>query len=264
MNRGGQPEDHAGDQRDSEREGQHPQIHRDLVEPRDGDGGRSPDDGNDGPGDGDAAGRAEDREDHTFDEKLAHQAHATGAERSPDRHLAFARDGLRQLQIGDVGASEQQQESDRSEEQPELAANVFSDDRVGEAFDPAAPLPVRLGIQPRQLGRDADHVRVGLRDADAGLEPTEGEQQVVAAIRRRIGGERDPEVARNVAVPFRHHARDSVGNAVEIDRLSHHRRVAAEEALPDALAEEDDVRVAARLVLLDPVRRAGDRALAEE
>ena len=69
---------------------------------------------------------AGERQQDALGQELAQQPAAAGANRHPDRHLARARRAAGQLQVGDVGARDEQQERDRAEQQlqagPHLAA----------------------------------------------------------------------------------------------------------------------------------------------
>ena len=125
---GTRPKSDPGEHRDAEREEQHGHVDRDarLVghvelrhQRRRSSGSRrrrraTPSD------------TADEREQHAFGQQLPQQPPASGANRHPDRHLSRSRRAARQLQIGDVGAGDEQQEGDSAEQQlqagPHLAA----------------------------------------------------------------------------------------------------------------------------------------------
>ncbi len=69
---------------------------------------------------------AGERQQDALGQQLPQQAAAAGANRHPNRHLARPRGAARQLEIGDVGTRDEEQERDRAEEQlqagPHLAA----------------------------------------------------------------------------------------------------------------------------------------------
>ena len=56
---------------------------------------------------------AKQREQHAFRQKLADNAHASGAESEAHRHFLATRGGAGEHQAGDVGAGDEQDDSDR-------------------------------------------------------------------------------------------------------------------------------------------------------
>ena len=67
---------------------------------------------------------AGEREQDALGQELTQQPAAAGANRHPDGHLARPRGAARQLQVGDVGARDEEQERDRAEEQPQAGPHL--------------------------------------------------------------------------------------------------------------------------------------------
>jgi hypothetical protein len=61
----------------------------------------------------------DDGDDRAFDEELLNQASLAGPDRQPQRHLAFARGGSRQIEIRDVRPGDQQDERGNCHQNPE-------------------------------------------------------------------------------------------------------------------------------------------------
>ena len=66
-----------------------------------------------------AEGSTDDAEDDTFDEELADDTPARGAERGADGHLTLAGDGAAQHHVGDVGAGNEENESNGGQHEEE-------------------------------------------------------------------------------------------------------------------------------------------------
>ena len=69
--------------------------------------------------------RANATEQQTFREQLRDESSAAGAERLADRHFFLARRGAGQHQVGDVRASNQQDETDRGEHHQQIASQIL-------------------------------------------------------------------------------------------------------------------------------------------
>ena len=197
-----------------------------------------------------ADGAARRGEQQALDQELAHDPPRARAEAGAHGDLTPAGGGSRQQQVGDVGAGDQQHGADgaQDEEQrrPHLARQLLrqrfgDDDRfrrlVGIARGLAPALEAEVVAEPR-------HLAPGVVDA-ASLAQAAQHRVAPAVGARGVGPEWDPQLgpAREVEAG-RHHTHDGEGIAVENERLADDLRVAAEAALPQAVAQQgDDVPV---------------------
>ena len=69
------------------------------------------------------------RNQQTFRQQLPHQLPSSGADRKADRHFARPRRRPGELEVGDIGASDQQQESDGAKEQLQAALHLATGGR---------------------------------------------------------------------------------------------------------------------------------------
>ena len=168
---GDDPGEEAGDERQACGGGEHPEIHRDVRDSRDAFGHRALQNLHRPPREDDRQDRAGDGEQQALGEELPNQAPAAGAERGPDRHLALARARAREQQVRDVGAGNQQHDADRAEQhqhpRPRAGGNEVIVERTHA--DRAALVRRRVGLLDG--GGDLVHLRLRLRDGDAGLQP---------------------------------------------------------------------------------------------
>ena len=111
---------------------------------------------------------AEAREQHAFGEKLANDAQVAGAQSRANGKFARAAHGARQKKIGDIGAGNQQQETDGGEQQEEEWLDI-ADDVFLHGNDGDAKVFVGLRICGREILRDAIHVGPRLRERNARL-----------------------------------------------------------------------------------------------
>ncbi len=125
----------------------------------------------------DAAGE---REDQAFGEELAEQAGASGAERGANGDLALASGIAREKKAGDIGASNQENQGDRADEDHECRAHV-ADENVLQRIEPHAPSGVGDGILRGEVSGDGVEFGLSLRDGDAGLEQADGTEEMRAA-----------------------------------------------------------------------------------
>ena len=263
-------EDHAGQQRDTGGEEENPEIDCGAGDARDA---RRVPPGHElhaqvrqaEPGDG-----ADAREDQALGQQLPQHAKTPGAERGTKGNLALARFGPRQQQVGDVGAGDEQQEADRTEEQPDRAAHR-ADDFIGQRQRHRVELHLhRVEAFGRHRAGDAMQFVGGLRHRRAGREPRRGEQPVTAVVGRvRIHLERDPQLARlgileirRQREPRRHHADDLVALAVDQDAAADDRRIRRVAAVPHPESENDHPRTAWQ-VFLGRERTADERGRTE-
>ncbi len=127
--RGEERREQGGDGGDSGEGGENGPMHGDRVGAGDGAGGEFVDEAESALGEGQAANAAEQAEDTAFGEHLADEPGAAGAESNADTELLLAAESAGEQEIGDVGASDEEDEreggykrvergADRSGEQP--------------------------------------------------------------------------------------------------------------------------------------------------
>ena len=97
---------------------------------------------------------------HGFRQELADQARASGAERTAHAHLAAARRGAREQQVGEVHAGDQQDESHGRRERQQRRANAAHDGFLQAA---EGGVPPGIGIGKLLFGARRDGVEIGLR-----------------------------------------------------------------------------------------------------
>ena len=196
-----------------------------------------------------ADGGAGARQQDAFRQHLPDETQPAGAERRAHGELALSRDGAREQQIGDVRAREQQHHAD--------CGQCDQRHRRGLKRFPEPPHLEQLGAQPavrlRIVGFPPVHhgVELGLCAlvARLGLQPRDRHD------RRRTGSPRQRvrralesgprftlEIEDRELESPRHHAHDRVRRAVEHHDAADNRWVAAEAALPQSVAEQDDTR----------------------
>ena len=208
----------------------------------------------------DAAG---DGEDDAFGEELADDAGAACSHSGADGELALAAGGADEEEIGDVGAGDEEDEADGSEENEEGGARV-ADDRVAERLDAEAGFWVGERIAAAELIVTEFELGVGLGEGDAGFETGGGHEVMTLVGAVGIDLEGEPEVGNGIGDEgFSDDAEDGVGLVAERERGADNVGVAAELALPEAVADDDEVAAVGGILL----RREGaaeDDGRAEE
>jgi len=127
----------------------------------------------------DAGESANHAEDERLAEELAHEARTAGAERGADGNFARARCRPREQKIGDVGARNQKDEADGTE-QDEQGCLHFTDEKIAQRYHANRPAVVVLGIIFREPRGDGVELGFGLRRVHARLDAA-GERQPVTA-----------------------------------------------------------------------------------
>jgi hypothetical protein len=220
--------------------------------------------GHAGDGEHGANRAAGDSDDGALGEHLSREASASGAQGDADGELAVPRRSTSEHQVGDVGARNEEHEAAGAEHDEERSGEVAGEvlaDR-DELRDPPPVVPGELGREPR---RDRVEIGAGLGDGDAGAEPPDraGVDAVAVRLAHRIGDERDPQLAAiRKAEPRGHDPDDGMRGSVDRDRAAE-QVGAAEAALPEPVAEDDDVRSAV-LLLLGTEGAADQRLHAEQ
>src|ERR1051325_258219 len=96
----------------------------DLIGPRQAVGGQRENRVQSPPADGDTKNAAAEGEHHALGQQLADQSSAFGAKCGADRELATTARGTREEQVGNVGAGDEQDESDGAEHDLEGGPNA--------------------------------------------------------------------------------------------------------------------------------------------
>ena len=165
-----------------------------------------------------------------------------GAQRGPDRHLAAAPRGAGEQKVCDVGAGDEQHQSDRARKRENRRPRA-ADHPLVKRLEADARVVVLL-MQPLQPHGDAVHVRGRLLERDTGSEPREGAQHDRAARwRRRIDPDRYPELRAwsgyGRLEPCRHHADHFERLIVDVNRAAEDAAIPAIALLPQPVAEDD-------------------------
>lgn len=176
------------------------------------------------------------REDQAFEQQLAQQAGAAGAERGAQRQFALTTQALHQLQVGDVDAGQRQHQQASAEHQPQHAAGRLVDEAIGQRC--GAQFALIAGAL--QLGAEscAQRLEFGakLLDADAGGQPRHHFDRPAIV---DCHPPRQPHIAGHREVEaLGHHADQRGGLAVELDTAAEHARVRRKVLAPDAMAEQ--------------------------
>ena len=256
MQRRREPEDHARDEADQEKEQQDDGIDREIHPVRLADVLRQRvEDADARIGERNAGDPAEQREHHALDEELPDHPPAARAERHAHADFLGAFGRSREQQVGDVAAGDQQDEADRTHQRPEdqfdlgrRRALVVGGNRRLDAF-------IGLRVVARQPRRDRCQLAARLRDRDAVGQARDDLVDpylaALATIDRRLP-ERQPQVGvRGELHALRHHADDRREQIVDLDRLSQDSAIARVTGLPDAVPEDDDWRCAVEIVFRD-------------
>ena len=276
-------EEDAGANRDGKGEDEHRGVEPNRFEPRDVARVDRPDDLQRDLGDRQAGGAAENAEQHALGQQLADEAFPARAERRPDGDLFLPAGGAGEQQIGDVGARDQQDERHGAEHDEHRDAEV-ADDGLDERDDVDRERAVAFVFLPDPR-RDPRHVVPRLRHRHAWLQPRHQVVVFVSAPRDGVGAERQrqehvhltdardrrhdlvvqeevgPQDAGDLELVLRVAAASA--EAVERDAGTDHIRVGAEGALPEAVAQDDDRRLAGR-VFIRPQQPSVERLRAEQ
>ena len=203
-----------------------------------------------------------------LDELLADEAGARGAERGADGEVAHRDGGAGELEIGQVGAGDQQHKSREAEQHPrDLAAFLVHDGLVqrqrlvAEAGVVLWEILFLDGGQRTEFGAD-------LLRGDAGFQAAGERKRPVGAAAALVGGEgeRTPESGvapeETVFKRERHDTDDGVRVAVDAEHAADDRGIAAVAFLPETVGQQHDL-ILAGLRLLGGERAADLRLHAE-
>ena len=181
-------------------------------------------------------------------EELSAHPTGRGTQGGPDPDFPLPEDGSGQHHARDVGAGDQQHESDadtqRDADHPIVAHQIVAEREQGGRDDVRGiPRGPKRPVGLNQIGPGLLQRRLGAEPADAGI-------RVGAARLVRVQGQGQPEIGslRKLHGP-RHHAHDRVGNPVDLERFPEHVGPAGEPAPPVALADQHHLGTAGPVFL---------------
>ena len=184
----------------------------------------------------------------TFREHLPEDARARRTQRRAHRDLAAARGCASQQQVRDVGARDEQNETDGAEQHPQDKPHV-PDHLFVQRHERDAPAAIELRMVGRELGGDAVELRLCAARRHARLQQAGHLQEPrIARHTCRARCVSDIEVPRlpDADVFVRdgelagHHAEQRARDAVQNDPAPDHAAVGAETARPESVADHDD------------------------
>ena len=114
-------------------------------------------------------------ENRAFDQHQPHQTPAACAHRGPHRQLFAAGERARELQIGDVGAGDEEHAADGDEEEVQIFP-VIADDGFEQLARINGAAGIGGGITPGQLMRDIVEVGPRLGQRHTRSQTAEGEK----------------------------------------------------------------------------------------
>ena len=254
MKRRRQTKQHAGDDADTEEESERPPVHGEdhperpanvlqfRVEPADT-----------GHREQETERASHEREQHALREELPDDLPAGGADRDAHAHLPRPPRGTREQEVGDIGAGNQQHESDRAQQRPEQQPDLRSDDQALERIGIRREVLVAVGILAGQCPADGVQLGPGLFERDAVRKPSDGEEiprlARLLAQRRRVLRHRKPDLLRlREPEALLHDPDHGRGDAIEADLSPQHTRVAAVPLLPHGVGQHDHRRSARNVV----------------
>jgi hypothetical protein len=195
----------------------------------------------------DAESAAGDGEQGALDHELAHQAGAAGAERRPQREVVLAPRDACEQEARHVGARDQQDQADGAHQDPEHRPHV-PDELVPQRHERHRRGLVLGGKLAAQLGVDRIDVGACGVERRARLQPADGLQMLARAAgigNRSVVSDKRPHLGALIEAlgderleGRRHHADDREWPIVHRDHTSDGRRIAAEPAAPEAVAQD--------------------------
>ena len=179
----------------TQREAEHARVDADVGDARDVgrlQRGERPDPGK---GDGDADGARRNREHERFGEELSRQPAAVRADRQPQRQLALARRGARQVQVRDVEAGDRE-EQDRGAEEQQQDRTRRRRERLTQRHGRGVEHPRAVAVTLLQRPREGADLALGRADGDPARHARD-DREVVGGPRRlrRIELASRPEIA---------------------------------------------------------------------
>ena len=199
-------------------------------------------------GEGDSREAADDAENERLTEKLTHETRTAGAQRGADSDFSRARSGPGEQKIGDIGARDEQYETDGTE-QNEQGRFHLADEKIAQRDHADGPTVVVFGILFCETVGDRVELSVRLIESDARLDATSQSKPMASATleptpEKRIINDRNPYLAALLhlrkAEVGRHDADDGERALVERDGGAGDVGVGTERAAPKVFAEDDD------------------------
>ncbi len=248
VERGDEAEQDAGGDRHQQREAERGPVHPNLVQARNVHRGPRGESRGEPHGEQRPADPARQGEQDALGQELAHHPAAACTQRGANRGLAAARRRLRELEIGDVGAGNEQEEPDGAQQHEERPPRR-ADEELVQRRHPRAHDAVRRRVLLLEPPDDGLELRIRLLDRHARTKARDGPDEVRAPeerllARRRGEGGGLPHVHFLVrkGEPLRHHADDLIRDAVQQHRAADDGAVAAEVRAPRAVADDGDSR----------------------
>ena len=190
-------------------------------------------------------------EQKAFGQELADDAATRGSHGDADGEFTLAAGGADEQQICHVGAGDEQDEADGSEEDEERRAHV-ADDAVAQGFDGEAffwPHRAFRVAAAELVGGDVE-LGVGLGEGYAGLEASGGEEEVALVGAVGVDLEGQPDVGFGVGDEgLAEDSDDGVWLVAEREGAADDVGIASEFALPEAVADDDDFAAVGRVFL---------------
>ena len=191
-------EDEPGADRDREREEQHPPVEPHLAERRQSVRHHRHQRRDPPARDQHAHRPADQRQHHALGQELADQSRPPGAECRAERHLPPAGGGAGELEVGDVGAGDAQDQRHEPQQDQQRRPDL-ADQRIAERLE-ADPQPgVGRGELGGELRRDAGQVRRRVRGGHPRAHPSHRpERRAFPGEPGRVGrrGHRQPHLGR--------------------------------------------------------------------
>ncbi len=182
-------------------------------------------------------------------EHLPGQLRTTRAERGAHRHLPLTRDSLGEQDTGDVGARHEEHQGTDAERQQQRRPFIV-DVELPKGDHPGAETRVVAGVDALELG--CDRRQLSPRGGERRPRTQSGDRAIRAVLARGaalVDAQRDPHLCELRELEAgRHHARDGVDDAIELDLLAQGGGTASEAPLPQAVADHDDFGRARLLV----------------
>ena len=180
---------------------------------------------------------------------MAHNASAPGTKSGTDGKLALPSRGAHQQQIGDIGARDQQNHAHCSQHHQQRVARI-ANNAVAQRSNGKLLLRICFGKIAVVLRGCCHQLCVGLLHRDAGLEHSGNLKEVVHVVAGWLKLKRQPHIRLRVGDKlFSNYTDDRVRLVAQGERLPDYGRIAAELALPQAVAQHHHIAAVGRVFL---------------
>ena len=204
-------------------------------------------------------------EDGALGDHLPREPVAIGADGGANRELLLSGQRPCDEEICEVGARDQQH-AQGGRDQRDQKRSGLSRHLIAETEHGGAGLRVLFGILAGELRRDQLHFAADLIEGDSRLHPRDDIEVGVGAIGNRARRELEagPQLGRARWKPeaCRHHSDNHERLIVQHDRAAENRRIAAELAAPETVAQYDRTR--GRRIVVGADERTAERRLDAE